>query len=108
MLVAAVILFLALAVGAATFSTLVSAGQHGFLVAGQGMQAMYAAEAGIELSIKEIDAGSDVDGNGTTGSISAKSIGTGSVYTTYSGTLLTSYGSCGETRRVITITVTGS
>ena len=103
-MIAVVILLLALAVFSSTISSVSAARAFASMTHGDSIQAFYAAEAGLELSLMELSTNSDVDSDGTIGSISAVSIGTGSVYTTYSGSTLTSFGTCGDARRYLEVT----
>ena len=106
MLVAVLVLLLVLAVFASTIASVMGTGQMGSMLAGQSTQAFYAAQSGLEASLKEIVSNSDVDSNGTIGAIDSVSIGNATVYTTYVGSILTAYGQCGDARRVLEVTAT--
>lgn len=101
-----IVLVLILSVLSTSFTALSSTSNFGYMYTGQSTEAFFAAEAGLEASIKELDDNADTDGNSTIGSIDAVAIGNASVYTTYSGGTLTSYGSAGDTTRVLRVTIT--
>jgi len=69
----------------------------------QTVEAMYAAEAGVNMSIREMMVNADEDADGGIGSVSSKSVGNAQVVVTiaYSApeTTLTSIGTSGEARR---------
>ncbi len=111
-LIAAVILVLVLGVLSLTFSSTLGAHIFGVHYGWESAQAYYAAESGLELGLKELIAGSDVDGDGTAGSISNDAnaandpaIGGGRVYVTYSASKLAARGRCNEATRVLEVTI---
>ncbi len=69
----------------------------------QTVEAMYAAEAGMNMSIREMMNDADEDGDSGIGTVSTKTIGSASVIVTASSvppqTTLTSVGTSGDARR---------
>ena len=109
-LLGAVITFLVLACVAATGAALLSSGQQGFFVSSESTLAFYAADAGIEMALKETYAGADLDGDGTIGGISSDGdgsndarIGGSTVEVDCQAGLFTSTGSHGAARRRIEV-----
>ena len=83
----------------------------------QTVEAFYAAEAGVNMSIRELMVPGDEDGDGFTGSISDENptydpdndptLGNASFYVSATGnTILTSEGRSGEARRTMTAELT--
>ncbi len=81
----------------------------------QTVEAFYAAEAGVNMSIRELMVPADEDGDGVEGSISDENpndfdtdpiLGNARFYVSKSGTTLTSEGRSGEARRTMTAEVT--
>ncbi len=81
----------------------------------QTVEAFYAAEAGVNMSIRELMVPDDEDGDGFTGSISDENpndfdtdptLGNARFYVAKSGTILTSEGRSGEARRTMTAEIT--
>jgi type II secretory pathway component PulK len=71
------------------------------------MKAQYAAEAGVNMAIREMLEDADEDVNGTIGTISAKTLGDAQFSVTASydvptaKTTLTSTGTCGAAKRIM-------
>ena len=72
----------------------------------QTVEAFYAAEAGVNMSIRELMVPADEDGDGVEGSIADIPLGNARFYVSKSGTTLTSEGRSGEARRTMTAEVT--
>lgn len=104
-LVASVVLLLVLAVASALLATLLASSQHSAVQLGSMTQAWLAAEAGLELSLKELREGLDLDGDGEVGTVASRPIGSAGVTTEYDGTDVTAIGTCGSAKRVLRATV---
>jgi hypothetical protein len=73
----------------------------------QTVEAFYAAEAGVNMSIRELMVPGDEDGDGFTGSIADVSLGNANFFVSATGnTILTSEGRSGEARRTMTAELT--
>ena len=72
----------------------------------QTVEAFYAAEAGVNMSIRELMVAADEDGYGGEGSIADTPLGNARFDVSKSGTTLTSEGRSGEARRTMTAEVT--
>ena len=111
-LVATLVLFLALAVFVGTGAALMGTGPNAFVITSASTQALYAADGGIEMAIKEYTDSTDHDGDGTAGEISDDgndgndpSIGDASVSVDFTDPTFTSTARDGQARRVIEVTI---
>ena len=104
-LVAAIILLLLLSVLAVTASNQAAMRALGQVYSGQSTHAFFAAESAMEKSLRELSDNTDHDSNGTIGSIDATTFGSSSAYTTYSAPTLTAYGTDGDAKRILSVSV---
>jgi hypothetical protein len=111
-LLGAVILLVVLAVCAVTTGAVFSSALQAYAVSADSTCALYAADAGIELALKEYTNHTDVDGDGTVGSISNDGndgnnpyLGNARILVGFSGGVMTATGSYGAAVRRIEVTI---
>ena len=114
-LVVVLLLLLILATTSITYVALVGAGLDGTINQWQSLQALYAAEAGLEMAMQELAQSEDIDTDGTIGGISDDgnagndpAVGLGSVdvsYTEGASPILTATGRAGQAERVVQVTL---
>jgi hypothetical protein len=104
--------FLVLAILAAAAAAVLPAGQQAAFVSADSTLSFYAADAGIEMALKEHSSGIDLDGDGTVGGISSDGnssndffVGEAWVHVDVDNGTFTSTGCRGEARRRIEVVV---
>ena len=114
-LVLVLLLLLILTTTSITYVALVGASQDATIQQWRALQAMYAAEGGIEMAMQEIAQSEDLDSDGSVGGISDDgntgnnpSVGMGTVEVNYSegaSDVITATGRTGQAERVVQITL---
>jgi hypothetical protein len=111
-LIGAVIVLVVLAVFAATTGAIYASGLQAYAVSADSTCALYAADTGIELALKEYLAGADLDGDGTIVGISDDNndannpaLGNGRILVHFVSGLMTATGTYGAAVRRIEVTL---
>ncbi len=111
-LVSVLVLLLSLSVFSLTGAALMLCGGASALQSSQSTQALYAADAGIEMALKEYVDGTDHDGDGTIGGISSDgvdgnnpAIGGVTVAVTFSDSVFRAEARGDDAERVIEVTL---
>ena len=111
-LVIVMLAMLVMATFAASFVSQTATDMQGATPYWQVLSALYAAEAGLEMSLQELSNESDVDGDGTVGSIAQRQVGDMANVTTAvavatdgDDTVLTATGKTDDTERVVEIRI---
>jgi hypothetical protein len=111
-LIGAVILLVILAVCAVTTGAVFSSALQAYALSADSTCALYAADAGVELALKEYTANADVDGDGTIGAISNDgndnnnpSLGNARILVSFSGGVMTATGTYDAAVRRIEVTI---
>lgn len=106
------ILMLILSVFAMTGAATIATGQSMTQCSTQATQALYSADAAIEMALKEYIAGSDEDGDGTVGGISDDgnignnpTLGQASMEVTFSASVFSATARQGQTTRIVEVTI---
>ena len=114
-LVLVLLLLLILATTSITYVALVGAGEDASIHQWRSLQALYAAEAGVEMAMQELAQSQDLDSDGNIGGVSDDgntannpAVGLGTVevnYTDGASPLITATGRAGPAERVVRITL---
>ena len=114
-LLVVLLLLLILATTSITYVALVGASQDATIQQWHALQAVYAAEAGLEMAMQELAQSADLDSDGTVGGISDDgnvvdnpSVGVGTVEVSYSegaSKVLTATGRASQAERVVQVTL---
>jgi len=109
------LLMLILATTSITYVALVGDSQDAAMQQWRSLQALYAAEGGVEMAMQELAQDEDLDADGTVGGISDDgntgnnpSVGSGTVevsYTSGASQVIAATGRCGPAERVVSITL---
>jgi len=114
-LLVVLLLLLILATTSITYVALVGASQDATIQQWHALQAVYAAEAGLEMAMQELAQSADLDSDGTVGGISDDgnvlnnpSVGVGTVEVSYvegASKVLTATGRASQAERVVQMTL---
>ncbi len=111
-LIGALIVLVVLAIFAVTTGAVYASGLQAYAVSADSTCALYAADSGIELALKEYVSGVDVDGDGTVGGISDDGndandplLGNGRIRVGFQSGILSATGTYGDAVRRLEVTV---
>ena len=111
-LTVSLILLLVLTVFVVIGSSLMASGYEAYYINSESTQALYSADSGIEMALKEYISTNDRDGDGTIGGISDDdnsgnnpSIGGALLYVNFTNSVFTATAENGQACRVVELTI---